>query len=219
MMEILPVIIGSVLFLMFATPIAVIFYLHFKTRGKVLVRVLGTQGVEEEYLLRPDGIATEPNKNKRSYIVKPKEKVSQIKVKNPKTKKEDLVYISDPNGTEISGSCHDSFYPAGFPKILQIKIPTMDCNEGNPNAINRYGKQEALNLTDRQLATIKKEQFSAVVLEASKDFDDLFQKLKGLRLGINKNIVYILLVIGVAATIGVAFLVWQNSQAIANIWG
>ena len=87
MMEILPVIIGSILFLIFATPIAVIFYLHFKTRGKVLVRVLGVHGVEEMYLLKPDGIVTEPNKHKRSYIVKPKEKVSQVKVKDPKTHK------------------------------------------------------------------------------------------------------------------------------------
>jgi len=196
-------IIGSLMLLIIAVPLIIKQYYITLTKDKILVRVVGSQEEEISYLLKVDGLVTEPNPKGRAYVVKPKS--------------------IDPKTKEISGSTYEMYYPEGLPRFLQVRIRAMDCNEGNPNAINHYGKQEALNITDKEIGTLKKEQFSALAVEASKDYKELLKDIKNyIQPGLNRTIVYILLAATIAGIVAVAYLSYQNSQAIANLtsmWG
>ncbi len=225
------IIISCIIFGLIALPFGLVLYMHMKTAGKILVRVVNAAGEETQYLLRTAGsLITEPNSKGRSYVVKDKALVSprkypikdeagNILVDKDGNPMEGVYYVRDANGKEYAGSCIDTFYPAGWPSALQVRIKTMDCNEGNPNAINRYGTQEALNISDIEIGAIKQEQFSNVVVEASKDFEDLFNKFKGAFRSTFPVLAWVALILVIILAAASVYLSYKNGQAIANIWG
>jgi len=202
-MQVIQWVIGGLMLLFIAMPLIVKQYYVIKTKGKTKVGVVGAQEEEQIYFLKTEGMTTEPNPKGRAYAIKGKSV-------NPETK-------------EVSGSTYETWYPEGLPHFLQVRIRAMDCNEGNPNAINRYGSQDALNITDKGIATIKSEKFSEIAVEVSKDYKDLLKDIKGyIKPGLSRTVVYIMLGVVIVGIIAVAFLSYQNSQAVADLgsmWG
>lgn len=233
------VIIGGIVFLLLGMLVFVKEFYKFKTDGKILIRVLNRFDEEEDYLVKVDGMITQPNKKNRSYLVKPKQKLHRVTDKEGKTyfvpyddtkiDEKKTITVTNPDtgeerqikvtvkGVEYSGSCHDIKYPQGLFRSMQVKIKCIDVNEGNPNAINRYGSQEALNMTDDEVGAIKSEQFSQVVVQTSKDFGDLLDKFKSLiKEKINPVIVYIMLA---ACILGVGACIYLVYTLPTRIWG
>jgi len=233
------ILIGVVVFLIMGLLVFVKEFFKFKTDGKVLVRCLNRFDEEEDYLVKVDGMITQPNKKNRSYVVKPKQKLHRVEDKNGKTYfvpyddteigKKKTVQITNPDtgeerqikvtvkGVEYAGSCHDVKYPQGLFRSMQVKIKCIDVNEGNANAINRYGSQDALNITDDEIGAIKSEQFSQVVVQTSKDFGDLLDKFKSLiKEKISPVIVYIMLAVCILGIGGCIYLIYTLP---AKIWG
>ena len=233
------ILIGVVVFLIMGLLVFVKEFFKFKTDGKVLVRCLNRFDEEEDYLVKVDGLITQPNKKNRSYVVKPKQKLHRVEDENGKTYfvpyddteigKKKTVQITNPDtgeerqikvtvkGVEYAGSCHDVKYPQGLFLSMQVKIKCIDVNEGNPNAINRYGSKDALNITDDEIGAIKSEQFSQVVVQTSKDFGDLLDKFKSLiKEKISPVIVYIMLAVCILGIGGCIYLIYTLP---AKIWG
>lgn len=233
------ILIGVVVFLIMGLLVFVKEFFKFKTDGKVLVRCLNRFDEEEDYLVKVDGLITQPNKKNRSYVIKPKQKLHRVVDENGKTYfvpydgteigKKKTVQITNPDtgeerqikvtvkGVEYAGSCHDVKYPQGLFRSMQVKIKCMDVNEGNANAINRYGSQDALNITDDEIGAIKSEQFSQVVVQTSKDFGDLLDKFKSLiKEKISPVIVYIMLAVCILGIGGCIYLIYTLP---AKIWG
>lgn len=237
--SLMAILIGVGVFLIMGLLVFVKEFFKFKTDGKVLVRCLNRFDEEEDYLVKVDGLITQPNKNSRSYVIKPKQKLHRVEDENGKTYfvpydnteigKKKTVQITNPDTGEerklkvtvkdidYTGSCHDVKYPQGLFRSMQVKIKCIDVNEGNPNAINRYGSQEALNITDDEIGAIKSEQFSQVVVQTSKDFGDLLDKFKSLiKEKISPMIVYIMLG---ACVLGIGGCIYLIYTLPAKIWG
>lgn len=237
--SLMAILIGVGVFLIMGLLVFVKEFFKFKTDGKVLVRCLNRFDEEEDYLVKVDGLITQPNKKGRSYVIKPKQKLHRVEDENGKTYfvpydnteigKKKTVQITNPDtgeerklkvtvkGIDYTGSCHDVKYPQGLFRSMQVKIKCIDVNEGNPNAINRYGSQEALNITDDEVGAIKSEQFSQVVVQTSKDFGDLLDKFKSLiKEKISPMIVYIMLAVCVLGIGGCIYLIYTLP---AKIWG
>ena len=139
-----------------------------------------------------------------------------MQITNPDTGEERQIKVTV-KGVEYAGSCHDVKYPQGLFRSMQVKIKCMDVNEGNANAINRYGSQDALNITDDEIGAIKSEQFSQVVVQTSKDFGDLLDKFKSLiKEKISPVIVYIMLAVCILGIGGCIYLIYTLP---AKIWG
>ena len=196
-------IIGGLMLAIMLMPLLIKQYYISKTKGKILVRTVSAQEEETPHLLKISGLTTEPNPKGRAYAVKGKST-------NPETK-------------ATSGSTYETLYPEGMPHFLQVRVRAMSCIEGNPNAINFYGSQEALNITDKEIGTIKKEKFSEVAVEVSKDYKDLLKDIKSyIKPGLSRAVVYIMLGIVLVGILAVAYLSYQNSQAISDLgrlWG
>ena len=79
------ILIGVVVFLIMGLLVFVKEFFKFKTDGKVLVRCLNRFDEEEDYLVKVDGLITQPNKKKRSYVIKPKQKLHRVEDENGKT--------------------------------------------------------------------------------------------------------------------------------------
>ena len=234
------IIIGLVVFLLLGMLVFVKEFFKFKTDGKVLIRVLNRFDEEEDYLVKVDGLITQPNKKNRSYIIKPKQRLHRVQDEDGRTYfvpydeqtpvgKKKVISITNADtgeerkltvtvkGIDYSGSCHDVKYPQGLFRSMQVKIKALDVNEGNPNAINRYGSQDALNITDDEVGAIKSEQFSQVVVQTSKDFGDLLDKFKSMiKEKLSPAIVYIGLAICI---LGVGACVYLVVTLPARIWG
>ena len=201
--QVITYVIGGLMLFIILTPVLIKQYNISKTKNKMLARVVNMQEEEKSELLKVEGLTTEPSSKNRAYAVKGKK--------------------ADPVTKEESGSTFETWYPEGLPRFLQVRIRAASYTEGNPNAVNFYGSQEALNITDKEIATIKMEKFSEVAVEVSKDYKELLRDIKSfIKPGLSKAVVYIMLGAAIAGIIAVAFLSYQNSQAISDLgsmWG
>lgn len=208
--QVITYIIGGLMLFILLTPVLVKQYYINKTKGKILVRVVNASEEEKCYLLKMEGLTTEPNKKNRAYVIKGKKQV------------EDLSQDKKSRKGEWAGNTFETCYPEGMPRFLQVRVRAMCTPEGNPMGINFYGSQEGLKLTDFEVGTIHKEAFSKVAVAASDDSKDLVKELRGITKPLNKTVMYIALGIIIVGILGIAFLSFQNSQALSELgsmWG
>jgi len=173
-----------------------------KGGNKVLVSVVDSMQEETPYILEVDGLTTEGNKKGRAYVVKS----AQV----------------DKDGKTFSGSTHDHWYPEGWPRFMQTKVRKMDCSEGNPNAVNYYGSQEDLNITDSQINVIHQDAYDKAVLAVTNDTKELLDEIRKSTKPINKTVLYVLIAIAIVAALASAYIGFQNMGALQDIksgWG
>jgi len=200
-MQVVQWVIGGFMLFVIGFPIIMKQYYTNKAKNRLLTRVVNAQEEEKSELLKVEGLTTVPNSKNRAYVVKGKKT-------SPTDKKEG------------AGSTFETWYPEGMPRFLQVRVRAASYSEGNPNAVNFYGSQDALNITDKEIATIKKEKFSEIAVEVSKDYKDLLKDIKGyIKPGLSRTVVYILLAIVVLGIIGSVYLAYQNSVAISDLGG
>jgi len=189
-------IIGGAMLLLLGLPVIIKQYYVMKTKGKTLVRTVTGQEEETSYLLKLEGLTTEPNSKNRAYVPRGKHT-------DPKTKK-------------TAGNTFETWYPEGLPRFLQVRVRAMATPEGDPTGVNFYGDQEDIKLTDFQIGVIHKEAFSKVAIAASNDSRDMLKELKGFTQPLNKGLVYGLLAVILLAVAGSAYLGYMVYQAMLN---
>lgn len=171
--------------------------------NKTLIRVKQNNEEEAMYLLETNGLTTEPNIKGKSYVLIPR------KI-NKKTGKE-------------QGSTFETWYPEGVPRMFQQRIRGADAREGNPMTINYYGEDIIPRMTDSEVATLHREKFSEMAAKLSEDTEEFFKKWKDMgKNAINKTVVYLGLGLAVVGVIIMAYLSFQNGQAISDLkslWG